>query len=118
MSLYYYYRLLSEKREQLSRLHTCNSQLQVKRNEFNSNRSLIVNPELSSFTWEGSLARKFNDIRHDGMLHYYTDIKTNQLGEVFSSLDSKIQSIREEIRSINQTIAYLEQQLAEENANN
>ncbi|WP_282138430.1 YwqH-like family protein [Rossellomorea aquimaris] len=108
MSLYFYYGLLREKREQLQRLQTCQSKLQGNKQEFSSYRESITNPELSAFTWQGTLANKFDEIRFEGMLHYFTDIENNQFSEVFSMLSSKMQTIRSEIQAIEQTIHRLE----------
>lgn len=108
MSLYYYYGLLREKREHLQRLQECQSRLRANKHEFSSYRESITNPELSAFTWQGTLANKFDEIRLEGMLHYFTDIENNQFSEVFSLLSSKMQTISSEIQAIEQTIHRLE----------
>jgi prefoldin subunit 5 len=113
MSLFYYYGLLREKREQFQRLQDCSSKLRKNQQEFSSYRETITNPELSAFTWQGTLANQFDEIRLKGMLHYFTDIETTQFSEVFSELDSKIQSLQSEIQAIEHTIQRLE---AEERA--
>ncbi|MFC4025268.1 DUF5082 family protein [Oceanobacillus longus] len=107
MSLFYYYGLLREKREQLQRLQDCQSKLQGYKQEFSSFIGPIMNPELSTFTWQGTLAKKFEEIRMEGMLHSYTDIENNQFNEVFSMLSNKMQHLRSEIQSIEQTIVRL-----------
>ncbi|KAA0566059.1 DUF5082 domain-containing protein [Bacillus sp. CH30_1T] len=108
MSLYFYYGLLWEKREQLQRLQECQSKLQGNKQEFSSYRESITKPELSAFTWQGTLASKFDEIRLEGMLHYFTEIENNQFSEVFSMLSSKMHTIRSEIQAIEQTIHRLE----------
>ncbi|RIW38952.1 DUF5082 domain-containing protein [Bacillus salacetis] len=113
MSLFYYYGLLREKRDQLQRLQDCSSKLHGNQQEFSSYRETITDPELSTYTWQGTLANKFDEIRLGGMLHYFTDIETAQFSEVFSALNSKIQSIQSEIQAIEHTIQRLE---AEERA--
>ncbi|MCA1061071.1 DUF5082 domain-containing protein [Rossellomorea aquimaris] len=104
MSLFYYYGLLKEKREQLQRLKDCESKLHMNQQELSGYQEMIVNPELSVHTWQGKLANKFSEIRLEGMLHYFTDIKENQFHEVFSILRSKIQQIQSEIQSIEHII--------------
>ncbi|MDQ0273321.1 YwqH-like family protein [Cytobacillus purgationiresistens] len=108
MSLSYYYSLLQEKKRQLSRLQSCNSQLLGNQQEFSHYKSTVTKPELSSTTWQGTLASQFEDIRTDRILNSFQDIESNQFSDVFSSLNSKMQLIRQEISSIQQTIAYLE----------
>ncbi|WP_370014282.1 DUF5082 family protein [Peribacillus sp. B2I2] len=98
---------------QLQRLKNCYSQLQGMKQEFSSYRMSLKSPELSAFTWHGSLATKFEYIRNEGMFHYYQDIEF-QLINIFSTIDSKMQFLHSEITSIKQTIALLELQLAEE----
>ncbi|WP_113926839.1 DUF5082 family protein [Bacillus sp. P14.5] len=113
MSLFYYYGLLREKRDQLQRLQDCSSKLQGNQQEFSVYRERITNPELSASTWRGSLADKFDEIRLQGMLHYFTDIETTQFSEVFSMLNSKMQSLNYEIQAVEYTIDRLQ---AEERA--
>ncbi|WP_249596497.1 YwqH-like family protein [Peribacillus frigoritolerans] len=115
MSLFYYYGLLKEKEEQLQRLKKSYTQLQGIKQEFSSYRMSIKSPEFSAFTWQGSLATKFEYIRNEGMFHYYQDIET-QLINIFSAIGSKMQFLESEITSIKQSIALLELQLAEEKA--
>ncbi|MGG4267546.1 hypothetical protein [Peribacillus simplex] len=74
MSLAYYYSLLSEKQTQLQRLKTCTVQLQGKQEEFTAHRRNVTEPELSSDTWQGTLAMSFDDNRTGGMLQAYTKI--------------------------------------------
>jgi archaellum component FlaC len=108
LSLFYYYGVLREKREHLQRLQECQSKLQGNKQEFASYRESITNPELSAFTWQGTLANKFDEIRLEGILHYFTDIENNQFSEVLSMLSSKMQTIRSEIQAIEHTIHRLE----------
>ena len=112
MSLAYWYTLLHKKQNDLSRLQTCNGQLTGKQSEFSSNQHLMTKPELTSATWKGTLATRFDDIRIDGILSSYEEIQTTQFSRTFSTLIAKMEQIRLEIESIRATIARLE---AEEN---
>lgn len=116
MSLAYYNSLLREKQQQLQRLQDCQSQLRGKQQEFASFRASVTRPELSSFTWQGTLANRFEDIRTNGMLHYYSEMEQSQFSAIFSGIENKIQQLHREINSLKQTIASLELQLAEERA--
>lgn len=108
MSLAYWYALLRKKQNDLSRLQTCNGQLTGKQGEFSSNQHLMTEPELTSTTWKGTLATRFDDIRANGILASYQEIQTTQFNTVFSTLSAKIQQIKQEIEYIRATIARLE----------
>ncbi|WP_110114273.1 DUF5082 family protein [Bacillus sp. CGMCC 1.16541] len=114
MSLFHYYGLLKEKQEQLDRLQNCHNQLQGIKQEFWSFRRSITTPELSSATWQGSLAERFQDIRSDGIFHFYQDLESNQLAHILSIIINKVQRLQNEIESIQQIIHSLELQLLEE----
>ncbi|KMJ60391.1 hypothetical protein AB685_06170 [Bacillus sp. LL01] len=116
MSIAYYNALLREKQLHLQRLQSCQSQLRGKQQEFASFRASVTRPDLSSFTWQGTLANRFEDIRTNGMLHYFNDMEQSQFSAIFSGIEIKIQQLHREISSIKQTIASLELQLAEEQA--
>ena len=112
MSLAYWYALLNKKQNDLNRLQTCNGQLTGKQSEFSSNQHLMTKPELTSATWKGTLAARFDDIRIDGILASYEEIQNTQFSRTFLILTDKMEQIRLEIESIRATIARLE---AEEN---
>ncbi|PMC37404.1 DUF5082 domain-containing protein [Bacillus sp. UMB0899] len=114
MSLFYYYGLLKKKQEQLQRLQSCQSQLQgIKQEYLNYNQSVIT-PELTSASWQGSLADKFEVIRTEGILGSYQDLESTQLSNVFSTLSNKMSSLKSEIASLKQTIHSLELEMLEE----
>ena len=108
MSLAYYYSLLRLKEEQLQRLQMCNGELKSCQQEFTHHERLVSEPELSTNTWNGTLAQTFDDRRATGMLTSYRDISTKQFNSAFTTLSDKIQQIQLEIISIKQTIAALE----------
>jgi chaperonin cofactor prefoldin len=96
---------LSEKREQLERLRSCRVKLDDLQSEFSHNQKLVKEPELTSVTWKGSLANKFNDIRDDADLAY-KDIFTNQLDTSLSTIDHKIENLQAEIQSLQSSIYF------------
>lgn len=73
--------------------------------EFSQYRKLVKEPELTSVTWKGSLANKFNDIREDVDLAY-KDIFINQLDTSFSTIDDKIENLQAEIQSLQRSISF------------
>jgi len=118
MSIAYHNALLREKQQHLQRLQECQGKLRGKQQEFASFKTSVTRPELSSFTWQGTLANRFEDIRTNGMLHYYSEMEQSQFSSIFSGIENKIQQLHREINSLKQTIASLELQLAEERAAN
>ncbi|MEK3766656.1 MULTISPECIES: YwqH-like family protein [unclassified Solibacillus] len=108
MSLGYWYSELNKKQSHLNRLETCNSQLTGKQNEFSNNKHLMTKPELTTMTWNGSLATRFDDIRNNGILNSYEAIQNIQLNNVFAALSDMMDKIRQEIESIRAIIARLE----------
>ncbi|MBU7594388.1 YwqH-like family protein [Metabacillus halosaccharovorans] len=114
MSLFYYYGLLRKKQEQLQRLQDCQSQLQGIKQEYLNYNQTVTTPELTSTTWQGSLANKFEDIRTEGILVSYQDLESTQLSNAFSTINSKMSSLKSEILSLKQTIHSLELEMLED----
>lgn len=101
----YYYALLAKKKEDLQRLTACQSSLQGKQSEFNTNEPKCLEPELTATTWQGTNADKFDDIRESGIHTSYVDISGSQFSNVFSAISTRISELNAEIASIEQTIA-------------
>lgn len=101
----YYYALLAKKREDVQRLTACNSSLQGKQSEFNTNETKCLEPEHTATTWHGTHADKFDDIRESGIHTSYVDISGSQFSNVFSAISARISELNAEIISIEQTIA-------------
>ncbi|MGG0658085.1 YwqH-like family protein [Rummeliibacillus pycnus] len=114
MSLGYYYALLREKEYQLERLQACNSQLHAHQQEFIEYEIKITQPTLSSNTWQGMLANKFDQTRTEQMLTKYRELDGQQFSSVYKVLGDKIKSLQEEIISIKEIIRRLEEELAAE----
>lgn len=112
MSLSYYYALLKQKQSELSRLQTCDHQLQNKQQDFFHYETDVLHPELSTSTWQGQLANQFNEIRTEKMLVQYNDMKIKQFDNTFTAIDQKIKQLEAEIRSIQNMILSYEAELA------
>ncbi|MEK3952662.1 MULTISPECIES: YwqH-like family protein [Psychrobacillus] len=108
----HYYALLAKKREDLQRLITCQSSLQGKQSEYNTNEPKCLEPELTSTTWQGNHANKFDDIRESGIHTSYVDISGTQFSNVFSAISAKISELNAEIISIQQIITNIEAEQA------
>ncbi|WP_397537119.1 DUF5082 domain-containing protein [Rummeliibacillus pycnus] len=118
MSLGYYYALLREKEEQLKRLQACNGQLHAHQQDFIEYESKIIQPTLSSSTWQGMLANKFDQTRTEQMLTEYRDLDGQQFSSVYQVLGDKIKSLQEEILAIKAIIKQLEAELAAQRKRN
>lgn len=95
---------LSEKKEQLIRLQNCVSKLDGLQSEFLQHQKLIKDPELTSTTWQGTLATKFEEIRED-LSFSYKDISQTQLNNALTTIENKIEAIHAEIQSLQSSIA-------------
>ncbi|MGG3800180.1 YwqH-like family protein [Metabacillus fastidiosus] len=95
---------LSEKQEQLSRLKTCESELQNLQGEFRENQKLLKEPQLTSVTWAGDLADTFESIRKEADTSY-KDISDTQLNAVLKDIADKILSLIQEIQLLEIQIA-------------
>lgn len=113
-TLSYLNRHLSNKQDQLERLHTCERELKECRNEFKANQRFCLSPELSPTTWRGKLAKDFERIRRDGILQNYKDIKNNQIDKSLTVLHQEIQTITREINSFRRAIQSEIERLREE----
>jgi len=116
MSLAYYYALLREKEHQLQRLQTANSQLHAHQQEFIAYEKNITQPTLTSSTWQGMLANKFDQTRTEQMLTKYHDLDGQQFSSVYTVFGDKMKSLQDEIIAIKQIIRDLEAALAAERA--
>lgn len=116
MSLAYYYALLREKQEQLQRLQACINQLHLHQQEFIGYESNITQPTLSSKTWQGVLATKFDQTRHEQMLTKYRELDGQQFNSVYTVIAEKMSSLQSEISAIKEMIKSLEAARAAERA--
>ncbi|MEC1260096.1 DUF5082 family protein [Bacillus swezeyi] len=98
------------KKEQLTHLKNCKSELTITKEEFEDSKSSIKEPGLSSTTWQGSLADSFKNVRND-MKSAYNDICGKQLNEVFKKLNERIASLKDEIHSLGQDISSLKKKI-------
>ena len=114
MSLTYYYALLSEKQYQLQRLQTCSNQLHICQQELIGYEKKLTQPALSSYTWQGVLANKFDQTRHEQMQTKYRELDAQQFNAVYKAISDKTSSLQSEISTIKQTIQSLEEALAAE----
>ena len=116
LSLAYYYALLREKQEQLRRLQACSNQLHLHQQEFIEYESNITQPPLSSKTWRGVLATKFDQTRHEQMLTKYRELDGQQFNSVYTVIAEKMSSLQSEISAIKEMIRSLEAARAAERA--
>ncbi|CAI8754464.1 hypothetical protein CHCC14809_0606 [Bacillus licheniformis] len=101
---------LSMKKEFLAELKACRKELEKDKTEFSDSKKTITEPQLSSHTWQGSLADSFDRIR--GLMKTaYNDISGKQLSDVLSKIDERIKSLQEDIHSLSQEVRSLEKKI-------
>ncbi|MCY8484887.1 DUF5082 domain-containing protein [Bacillus atrophaeus] len=105
-SLYAMQGTLSAKKEQITQLKACKSELKSIKEEFTDSKSTIKKPEFSTNTWQGSLADSFKYIRND-MKATYDDIEGKQFDHLLDKINERIASIEDEIQSLSQDISSL-----------
>lgn len=108
MSLAYYYRLLGEKQYQLQRLENCSNQLHIQQQEFIAYEKMLIQPTLTTNTWRGRLADKFDQTRNEQMLTIYQELDVQQFNAVYRVIGDKMNSLKDEISEIKQIIRTLE----------
>lgn len=109
--------LLRKKEAELIRLQDCKGKLNVSHSDFQNNKHLCKEPELTYQTWAGKRANEFEEIRESGIVVSYEEIETTQFNNVFSILDAKILETEQKIQSLRAQIAALEAALAAAAAN-
>ncbi|MCM3761162.1 DUF5082 domain-containing protein [Alkalihalobacillus oceani] len=105
MALAGLYARLRQKQEELSRLRICQNELNSCRQDFYSQETICLEPELSSNTWAGTLAQAFENIREGAIVPSYQDIHTNQFSHILQLVANKITRTEQEIAAIKQAIA-------------
>ncbi|KAA0565855.1 DUF5082 domain-containing protein [Bacillus sp. CH30_1T] len=104
---------LHEKKEQLIRLKNAYSSVNQLQGEFLRHQTSITHPELTSSTWQGTLARKFIEVREDVILSY-KDMSQTQMDTAIMSIEDKISSIRSQIQSLEISIANEQERIERE----
>lgn len=61
---------------------------------------MCLKPELTSITWQGSLAKKFDSLRENGIFRAYQQIENDQFDRTIEALDIKIEQVKKEIEAI------------------
>ncbi|KIU10389.1 hypothetical protein SC09_Contig25orf00093 [Bacillus subtilis] len=78
--------------------------------EFLESKNKITEPSLSSDTWQGSLANKFELIR-DEINSEYQDLKGKQLDEVITKIEDKINTLIDDIDGLKNQITSIEKEI-------
>lgn len=110
------YARLREKQEELRRMLQCQSSLQSCRQEFLSHEYMCLQPELSSITWHGNLARNFEDLRESRMHRSYQNIENEQFESTLQAVETKIEQLEAEIAALEAAIAAMEQAESEKDS--
>lgn len=102
------YAQLRLKQEQLLRMKQCKTSLTACRQDFFSYEYICLKPEVTSVTWQGNLAEKFDDLRENGMSQAYLQIENEQFEHIFEAVDNKIDQLIAEIATLEAAIAAAE----------
>ncbi|PWI59244.1 hypothetical protein DCS65_20610 [Bacillus subtilis] len=84
---------------------------------FWSQKNKITEPSLSSDTWQGSLANKFELIR-DEIHSEYQDLKGKQLDEVITKIEDKINTLIDDIDGLKNQITSIEKEIEKQKNKN
>ncbi|CCU59896.1 hypothetical protein BSUBE1_3265 [Bacillus subtilis E1] len=85
--------------------------------EFLESKNKITEPSLSSDTWQGSLANKFELIR-DEIHSEYQDLKGKQLDEVITKIEDKINTLIDDIDGLKNQITSIEKEIEKQKNKN
>ncbi|AEP89914.1 conserved hypothetical protein [Bacillus subtilis subsp. subtilis str. RO-NN-1] len=85
--------------------------------EFLESKNKITEPSLSSDTWQGSLANKFELIR-DEINSEYQDLKGKQLDEVITKIEDKINTLIDDIDGLKNQITSIEKEIEKQKNKN
>ena len=102
--------MLNAKEEELKQLKHCKTDLEHIQREFSDSKGSMKKPELSSTTWQGSLADSFKNVRND-MKSDYDDICGKQFDDLFKKLNERISSLKNDIHSLGQDISSLHKKI-------
>ncbi|QIW79084.1 YwqH-like family protein [Bacillus tequilensis] len=108
---------LSLKKENLEDLKACKTNLKNIQQEFLESKDKITEPALSSDTWQGSLANKFEFIR-DEINTEYQDLKGKQLNEVITKIEDKINTLIDDIDGLKNQITSIEKEIEKQKNKN
>ncbi|PSL98763.1 DUF5082 domain-containing protein [Bacillus subtilis] len=108
---------LSLKKENLEDLKACKTNLTNIQQEFLESKNKITEPSLSSDTWQGSLANKFELIR-DEINSEYQDLKGKQLDEVITKIEDKINTLIDDIDGLKNQITSIQKEIEKQKNKN
>lgn len=96
---------IDEKKEELRKLENALTKLGKKKNEFIDEKSICVEPKLTSKTLNGDNADEITEYREDILEAHFLSIPKNQISEAEEKIESKIEEVEEEIKSLGETIS-------------
>ncbi|MFC4619766.1 DUF5082 family protein [Camelliibacillus cellulosilyticus] len=102
---------LSRKTEALTRLSRCKKILNVKLDDFKSQKYLCHKPALSAHTWLGRRADEFLRIQQEGIQTAYINMEQYQFRQILDDLAAKISELEQEIHGLEHRIGTLEGQM-------
>ncbi len=108
------YSKLAKKQEELRRLQEMIPELEQLYNEFAINAAACLEPSLAADAWNGDIASDFDEFRNKEVYDSYKQILDEQFPQVFLMIQTKIESLLEEISDLHSAIAAAEAAAREE----
>jgi len=108
------YSKLAKKQDELRRLQEIIPELEQLYNDFAINALACLEPSLVPDAWKGDIASDFDEFRNKEVYDSYKQILDEQFPQLFLIIQSKIESLLEEIQALHKAIAAAEAAAREE----
>lgn len=108
------YSKLAKKQEELRRLQEISPELEQLYSDFAINALACLEPSLAADAWKGDIASGFDEFRNTEVYDSYKQILDEQFPQLFLIIQSKIESLLEEIQALHKAIAAAEAAAREE----
>ncbi|CDQ38552.1 MULTISPECIES: hypothetical protein [Virgibacillus] len=101
---------LEEKNEELRRLNSALSQLQLNKSDFNRTKSICIEPEFTTKTLHGNNATKIHNFRENELQVSFSAISDKDISDAENRIIVQINQIKQEIYVIESNISSMETQ--------
>ncbi len=101
---------LEEKNEELRRLNSALSQLQLNKSDFNRTKSICIEPEFTTKTLHGNNAAKIHNFRENELQVSFSAISDKDISDAENRIIEQINQIKQEIYVIESNISSMETQ--------
>ncbi|MEJ9282358.1 MULTISPECIES: YwqH-like family protein [Ureibacillus] len=95
---------IGNKEEKIQRLKNVKSELLDIKGEFSNYERRTKEPEFTSTTWHGKLATEFHSFRLGDLVSNYRYLYQNQLSDIVSKIETKINDLNQQIQNLKEDI--------------